>query len=321
MVGGLGQAEIDDLRCRLAVLQRHQHVTGLQVAVHHALEMRVLHSRADLLQQLDALLEVELVLVAVVGQRDALDVFHGEEGLALWGQPGVVDRGDAGVLHHRQCLALGLEARHHGQAVHAQLDHLERHTPAHGSSLLGQVDLAHAAFAQRVEDLVRADLSGGGGGVRRGGVWRGVVWRGVLLSGVLAAGWIAIGWLTVGGRARPVARGRAVPQPRVFVGDSLLVPGPAPSVVFETARLCAAGILGIQLQEFVDDRRLGALATDSRDALSDRLGLLGVGLAQLPEQGGAMLFGTVEDAQDRGFEVGGGHGGVRRAGGTGRQAE
>ena len=62
------------------------------------------------------------------------------------------------MVHDSQRLPLELEAPQHGLAVHSKLDDLERDTPAHGFALLGQVDRAHAALAEHVEDPVRADL-------------------------------------------------------------------------------------------------------------------------------------------------------------------
>ena len=52
----------------------------------------------------------ELVLVAVVGQRDAVDQLHHEIGPARVGRPRVEHLGDVGVVHQGQGLPLGLEA-------------------------------------------------------------------------------------------------------------------------------------------------------------------------------------------------------------------
>ena len=51
----LGHAEINHLGHRLAVMQRHQHVARLDVAVNDALLMRVLHRLADLHEKLQPL--------------------------------------------------------------------------------------------------------------------------------------------------------------------------------------------------------------------------------------------------------------------------
>jgi hypothetical protein len=51
----LGNAKVDDLGNRPSVLERHQDVGGLQVAVDDPLLVRVLDSLADLNEELDSL--------------------------------------------------------------------------------------------------------------------------------------------------------------------------------------------------------------------------------------------------------------------------
>ena len=99
----------------------------------------------------------ELVAVAILGDRDALDQLHDEVGPAGVGGAGVEDLGDVGVVHQRQRLPLGLEAGDDLAGVHARLDDLERDLAADGLLLLGHVDDAHAAFADLLEQLVGAD--------------------------------------------------------------------------------------------------------------------------------------------------------------------
>ena len=69
-------------------------------------------------------------------QGHAIDVLHREVRPALGRGPGVVDLGDAGVVHQRQGLLLGLEAGDDLSGVHAQLDDLQRHAPVYGLGLL-----------------------------------------------------------------------------------------------------------------------------------------------------------------------------------------
>ena len=57
LAGRLGDAEVDDLRHRRAVVQRHQDVRRLEVAVDDALLVGVLHGLADLDEQLQPLAE------------------------------------------------------------------------------------------------------------------------------------------------------------------------------------------------------------------------------------------------------------------------
>ncbi len=76
-------------------------------------------------------------------------------------RPGVEHLGDVGVVHHRQCLALGLEAGDHLLGVHPELDDLQGHPPADGLLLLGQVDDGESALADLLQDLVVADALAG----------------------------------------------------------------------------------------------------------------------------------------------------------------
>jgi hypothetical protein len=62
------------------------------------------------------------------------------------------------VVHQGEGLALGREAPHHLLRVHARLDDLERHAAADRLGLLGHPDGAHAALAELLQELVRADL-------------------------------------------------------------------------------------------------------------------------------------------------------------------
>ena len=61
------------------------------------------------------------------------------------------------MVHHGQRLPLGLEAGDDLAAVHAGLDDLEGDLALHRLGLLGHEDGAHAAFANLLKQLVRAD--------------------------------------------------------------------------------------------------------------------------------------------------------------------
>src|ERR1035441_7332326 len=98
-----------------------------------------------------------MVLVAVVGNPDALDQFHDEVGPAVVGRPGIEDLGDVRMVHEGQGLPLGLEAGDNRYGVHTQLDYLEGDTAANRLSLLGHIDYSAAALADPFEQLVVAD--------------------------------------------------------------------------------------------------------------------------------------------------------------------
>ena len=77
-LSGLGDAEINHLLHGHAILRRHQHVRGFDVAMDDAFLMRVWDRAADLDEQVQTLSRGELVLIAVIGDLDAADQFHHE---------------------------------------------------------------------------------------------------------------------------------------------------------------------------------------------------------------------------------------------------
>ncbi len=80
--GRLGYAKVDDLGNRLAVVAGDQHVGRLDVAVNDAFLMGVLDRLTDGYEEFQPLPEREVVLVAVAGDRHALDQIHHEVGPA-----------------------------------------------------------------------------------------------------------------------------------------------------------------------------------------------------------------------------------------------
>ena len=93
----------------LVVVPGDQDVRRLEVAVDDALLVGVLDGLADGDEQLEPLPQRQLALVAVAGDRDALDQLHHEERAAVVGGAGVEHPGDVRVVHQRQRLPLGLE--------------------------------------------------------------------------------------------------------------------------------------------------------------------------------------------------------------------
>jgi len=75
---GLGDAEIDDLGDRQAVVDGHQDVGRLEVAVDDALLMRVLDGLADFDEEVEPFASGKFFLVAVIGDFDAAHQFHDE---------------------------------------------------------------------------------------------------------------------------------------------------------------------------------------------------------------------------------------------------
>ncbi len=119
-----------------------------------ALLVRVLHRIADRRKQREALGRGELVFVAVARDRHAAHQLHHEIRPPARGDAGIEDPRDMRVLHERERLPLGLEARDDRLRVHAQLDHLERDHAAQRLLLLRHPHHAHAAFAEALDELV-----------------------------------------------------------------------------------------------------------------------------------------------------------------------
>ena len=78
--------------------------------------MRVLNRRADLHEEMEPLRDAELVGIAEVRQRQALDEFHHKErrrrapGVRGGSLPGVQQPGNVRVIHERDGLPFRLEA-------------------------------------------------------------------------------------------------------------------------------------------------------------------------------------------------------------------
>ena len=156
---GLGDAEINHLRHRHAVVQRHQNVRRLDVAVNDPLLVRVLDGVANLDEQIQPLAGVEMVLVAVVGDFDAAHQFHDKVRPPGFRRARVQHPGDVRMIHHRQRLPLGLETGDDALGVHAQLDDLEGDPAQDRLLLLGHIDHAAAAFADFLQQLVTVNAA------------------------------------------------------------------------------------------------------------------------------------------------------------------
>ncbi len=99
LVGRFGDAEIDHLGNRPAIVERDQHIRRLDVAVDDPLLVRMLHGMTDLHEQFQPLVDRQVVLVAVLGDRDAANQFHDEVRAARVGRPGIEHAGDIRVVH------------------------------------------------------------------------------------------------------------------------------------------------------------------------------------------------------------------------------
>ena len=165
-VQDLGDAEVEQLGHAVGA---HQHVGRLDVAVHDALVMRVRQRRGDLLQEQQALLQIQILPLTPQVERKPLHELHDEVAAAILGHAAAEQARDVRVVERVQHLALQLEALQHRVAVHAALQQLDRHATLQQVAFLhGQPHVAEAAAAQTLLDAAVADALQAGFGTQRG---------------------------------------------------------------------------------------------------------------------------------------------------------
>ena len=106
IVEQLGDAEVEQLH-RAGV--GDEDVRGLEIAVHDQPRMRGLHGAEHLREQRQPLAQPEPALTAVDVDRQAIDAFERQPGLALLADAGVVEGGDVRMAEAGEEVALALE--------------------------------------------------------------------------------------------------------------------------------------------------------------------------------------------------------------------
>ena len=157
LVQRLGDTEVDHLGLRLIVAIRDQHIARFQIPVDDPLLVRMLDSLANLDKEPQAILDRQLLPIAMLRDRRPRHVLHHKVRPPLLGLPAVVNLGDTGMIHHRQGLPLGLKPRNDLRRVHPQLDDLERHPAPHRLVLLCEVHHPHPALAEHLKNFIRTD--------------------------------------------------------------------------------------------------------------------------------------------------------------------
>ena len=153
----LGDAEINHFGHWHEVVQRHEDVRGLDVAMDDPLLVRVLDGLANLDEQIEPIFGGEIVLVAVVSDADTAHQFHHEVGPAHIGRARIEHLGNVRMIHHRQRLTLRFEPGDDLLGVHAQLDDLERHATPYWLRLIGHIHHAAATFADPLQKFVATE--------------------------------------------------------------------------------------------------------------------------------------------------------------------
>ena len=124
----------------------------------HIFPVRMVDRTADREEQDEPVPGGHPFAIAILGDGRALDVLHDEVRSPCGRRAGVEDLGDVRVVHHRKGLALVGEAGEHPCGVHPELHDFERHAPANGFTLLGEINGAHPAFAQGLDDAIAAEV-------------------------------------------------------------------------------------------------------------------------------------------------------------------
>src|SRR5262245_14849562 len=99
----------------------------------------------------------QLALVAILRDGYSWHVLHHEVRAAIISDTSAIDLRDVGMAHHREGLALTLEASDDLARVHAELDDFEGDPPAKRLFLLCQIHNAHTTLAERLENSIRTD--------------------------------------------------------------------------------------------------------------------------------------------------------------------
>src|SRR5262249_15598933 len=103
----LGNAEVEEARLALRV---DEDVRWLDVAMNHEVRVRILDRRQYLQKQPQPPLDVEALAIAILGDRQALDVLKREERLPGLGEPRVIEARDVRVRQRREDVTLLREA-------------------------------------------------------------------------------------------------------------------------------------------------------------------------------------------------------------------
>jgi len=139
----------------------NQHIGGLDIAVDNSLLVGMLHGLANLQKQLQPFPNRHLVLIAILGDRHALDQLHDKIRPSTIRLPAIIHLGDIGMIHQSQRLPLRFETCHHLPRIHARFDDLECDLPPKRLLLLSDKHQPHAAFADLFHELVGADDGAG----------------------------------------------------------------------------------------------------------------------------------------------------------------
>ena len=139
--------------------RRHEHIRGLEVAVHDEVGVCVRHRREHVEEQAQAGRHVELLPVAVAIDRHTFHVVEHQIRLADVGRAGIDEAGDARMLQPREDPAFPGEARFARAPDERDVQQLDRHTAFEPAvHTFGQPHAAHAALSDRRHQPVGTEI-------------------------------------------------------------------------------------------------------------------------------------------------------------------
>jgi hypothetical protein len=133
---------------------------GVDVPMDDQVLVRVMHGAADVFEKSKTFADVELALIAVRGDRRAVNVLHDEKRDAPVCDAAVQQLSNAVMLERRENLSLGEKATMQVVGIGACAEQFDRDALLILSIVaLGEVDDAHAATAKLAYDAVCADAA------------------------------------------------------------------------------------------------------------------------------------------------------------------
>ena len=110
--------------------------------------MSMLNGFANRDKQLQSLVDTQLVVVAVLSDRNSIDKFHHEVRTTVVRSAGIKHACDIGMVHHRQGLLLGVEPGDHIFRVQLRFDQLEGNATLDRLVLFREPDNSHSAATE-----------------------------------------------------------------------------------------------------------------------------------------------------------------------------
>ena len=145
-IDGFRHAKVDHFRNRSPFLFSNENVGGFEIPMNDPFLVGMFDGPTNPDEKLKSLLDGELALVAVIGHRIACHIFHHEIRSPFISRSCLDHGGNVRVLHPREGLSFGFEARDHSRGIHPQFEDLQGHLSLNWEDLFGEINRPAAAF-------------------------------------------------------------------------------------------------------------------------------------------------------------------------------